>query len=158
MTTTNRPAPAPGAPLKPAVPTYACPACGRQVPIHAAACPGCRADLRCPAALGEAPDVCFNRALAAVRQRSWVEAVQQLSVALYLRPSDAAAWALLGKVYAHQGLVDPARMCFVMALYRSPNDPRVMAALDACGGVPTMRVGAQPPAPPVPPAVVPAGS
>lgn len=107
---------------------YNCPTCERSVHGLDATCPGCGEDLAEMARLNELPDACFNRGLDLARKQSWLEATRQLFGCVYLRPSDASAWVLLGKIFAEQGLKEQALGCFVMA----GNDSRAHAGLEAC--------------------------
>jgi Flp pilus assembly protein TadD len=111
-------------------PRYLCPACEQSLHLAATQCSHCNTDLSAVAALREWPDACYNEALSACRRSLWVEAVNRLGTCVTVRPGDARAWVLLGKVFAQQSMNEAARLCFTMGAA----EPRARAAAEACGG------------------------
>lgn len=98
----------------------ACPGCGRQLTALADRCPWCETDLRPLTRAVEMADRYFNQAVEAAKAEMWDVAAEHLAVALALRPQDAGALVLLGKVRFLQGHHEAASAAWTGALSLSP--------------------------------------
>jgi tetratricopeptide (TPR) repeat protein len=117
-----------------------CPHCLTDTERLAGMCATCGGDLEPFVRLDELADAWFNRALAAGQAEDWSAAAEHLAVNLALRPDDADAWLLLGKVRVRQKRLDLARAACAEAARLAPlrSDVRdacsALQAIDAIDG------------------------
>jgi len=107
-----------------------CPACGKQNPADTTTC-SCGADLTLLVCLEGQCDAWFNRALAALAEGRPGRAVEWLSACCAARPSDAAAWRALARVWAQIGRWDDARRAVERAAEVDPDAPDLEAIRQA---------------------------
>ena len=99
-----------------------CPACGKQSSGNSTTC-SCGADLTLLVCLEGQCDAWFNRALAALAEGELGRAVEWLSACCAARPSDAAAWRALARVWSRLGRWDDAGRAVERAAEVEPDAP-----------------------------------
>jgi tetratricopeptide (TPR) repeat protein len=120
-----------------------CPHCSTALAALPDRCSRCAGDLRPLARIVDLADRRFNDGLAAARRRRWREAAEHLAVTLALRPDDAGAWLLLGKVRFRQHDRVAARAAIEQALRIAPDHADALAALQRLAAPPRRRGAAR---------------
>jgi tetratricopeptide (TPR) repeat protein len=111
---------------------YNCPACGVEVAGHDSRC-YCGSDLSLLLQMETLADVWFNRALVELNANRHGRALEWLSAACALRPSDAAALRIQSKVWAQLGHYDEALDALERSAQFEPDAPQfreIAAALE----------------------------